>query len=61
MKSEAQIRATKKYDSKAYYKPTILIKREYQDLITARAKEVNKSVSSYVMDLIKQDLNIKED
>lgn len=60
-KTEAQIRATKKYDKKAYYRPTIMLKREFEVLIHNRAKELNMSMSSYILSLIKKDLNIEED
>ena len=58
-KTEAQIRATKKYDKKAYYRPTIMLRREFEDVIHDRAKELNMSMSSYIQALIKKDLDEK--
>ena len=55
-KSSAQIKATKKYDKKTYYRPTIMLRREYEDAIHNRAKELNLSMSSYILALIKKDL-----
>lgn len=56
-KTEAQIRATKKYDKKTYYRPTILLRREYEEQIHDRAKDLNMSMSSYILELIKKDLD----
>jgi hypothetical protein len=57
-KTEAQVRATKKYDLKAYYRPTIYLRREYEETIHARAKELDMSMSEYIQSLIKKDLDI---
>ena len=59
--SEAQQRAVKKYMAKAYYRPSIMLKREYELAILNRAKELNMSMSEYIQSLIKKDLNIEED
>ena len=58
-KTEAQIRATKKYDKKAYYRPTIMLRREYEEQIHERAEELHLSMSSYIQTLIKKDLEEK--
>lgn len=56
-KSEANIRATKKYDKKTYYRPTIYLRREYEEAIHLRADELNMSMSAYIQTLIKMDLD----
>ena len=58
-KSEAQIRATNKYDSKTYYRPSIMLRREYETAIRNRASELNLSMSAYIQTLIKKDLDEK--
>ena len=59
--SEARIRANHKYNTKAYYRPFIALRREYEPLIRERAKELNMTMSGYILSLIKKDLNIEED
>lgn len=56
MKTEAQMRATKKYDKKAYYRPTICLKREYEDALHKKADAKGLSVSEYIKRLIINDL-----
>ena len=58
--SEAQMRATAKYKTKAYYRPSILLRREYEEPIRERAKKLNMSMSEYIQSLIKKDLGITE-
>lgn len=59
-KTEAQIRATQKYDKKAYYRPTIYLSREYEMALHDKAAAKGKTVSTYIQDLIKADLGIIE-
>ena len=59
--SKAQIRANHKYNTKTYYRPSIALRREYEPLIRERAKELNMTMSSYILSLIKKDLSIEED
>lgn len=59
--SEAHMKATQKWVKKAYYRPSICLKREYEDALRQRAAAEGKSVSTYIQDLIKKDLGIKED
>ena len=58
--SEAQIRATHKYGKKAYYRPTIMIKRQYEEAVRQKAESEGKSISTYIQDLIKKDLGIED-
>ena len=55
-KTEAQMRAQNKWISKAYYRPSICLRREYEDDIRNRADELNMSMSEYIQTLIKKDL-----
>lgn len=55
-KSEAWKKANQKYMAKAYYRPSILLRREYEDDIRNRADELNMSMSEYIQTLIKKDL-----
>lgn len=58
-KTEAQMRAQTKWMAKAYYRPSILLRREYEASIRNRAKELNMSMSEYIQTLIKKDLDEK--
>lgn len=55
-KTVAQMRAQDKWRTKAYYRPSINLRREYEDAIRERAKELNMSMSTYIQSLIKKDL-----
>lgn len=57
--SEAQIRAVEKYKRKNYYRPSINLRREYEEKTRNRAKELNMSMSEYIQTLIKKDLDEK--
>ena len=46
-----------KYIKEHYYRPGVTIKKEYEDLIKDRAKDLEKSVNEYIVDLIMTDLN----
>ena len=59
MKTEAQMRAQNKYIAKAYYRPSICLRREYEEETRNRAKELNMSMSEYIQTLIKKDLDEK--
>jgi len=54
--SKAQQKAVQKYMAKNYYRPSILLRREYEEQIHDRAKDLNMSMSSYILELIKKDL-----
>ena len=58
--SKARIRANDKYKKKAYYRPSINLRREYEDALRKRAESEGKSVSTYIQDLIKKDLGLTE-
>lgn len=56
-KTEAQMRAQDKWRTKAYYRPSINLRREYEAAIRERAKELDMSMSEYIQSLIKLDLD----
>lgn len=56
--SKAQMKAVDKYKRINYYRPSINLRREYEELIRNRAKELDMSMSEYIQSLIKRDLNI---
>lgn len=58
--SDAQKRATTKYNAKAYDRIEIKVKKGQKTVIQARAEELNKSVNSYIVDLIEEELNQKQ-
>lgn len=57
--SKAHMKATNKWMNKAYYRPSICLRREYEEDIRNRAKELNMSMSEYIQTLIKKDLEEK--
>jgi hypothetical protein len=54
--SKAQQKAVKKYMAKNYYRPSIMLKRDYETDIKDRAKDLDMSMSEYIQTLIKTDL-----
>lgn len=48
-----------KYDKEHYARTTILTSKEIKDLIKDRAKDLEKSINEYIVDLIMQDLDKK--
>lgn len=59
-KSEKKIASDNKWNTKAYYRPAICLRREYEDMLRKKAEENNTTVSNYIVDLIKKDLGITE-
>lgn len=59
--SKAQQRATQKYTTKTYYRPSIMLRREYEEALREKAEAKGMSVSGYIIELIKKDLDINED
>lgn len=57
--SKAQQKAVKKYMGKNYYRPSIMLKREYEELLRKKAEEKGLSVSGYIIELIKKDLEVE--
>lgn len=57
-KSEKKIISDNNWNAKAYYRPSICLRREYEELIRNRAKELDMSMSEYIQSLIKKDLDI---
>lgn len=56
--SKAQMKATQKYMGKTYYRPCVMLRREYEDALRKKAEEKGMTVSSYIVELIKKDLNL---
>lgn len=55
--TEANKRATMKYQKKAYDRLELKVKKGDKEKITKRANELNKSVNTYIKDLINDDTN----
>ena len=55
--SEAQKRASKKYNLKAYERIELTVKKGKKDLIKSKASALGLSVNSYINSLIDNDLN----
>ncbi len=55
-KSAKKIISDNRWNAKAYYRPSINLRREYEDAIRERAKELNMSMSTYIQTLVKMDL-----
>lgn len=56
-KSPKKIISDAKWNAKAYYRPSINLRREYESAIRERAKELDMSMSTYIQTLIKLDLD----
>ena len=54
--SEAQKRATAKYHAKTYDEIKLRVKKGEKEIITQQAKKKGLSVNSYVIQLIKSDI-----
>lgn len=54
-KTEAQKRATRKYDAAHYWSPTLYIPKELEAEVR---KKSNGSINGYIVSLIKKDLGI---
>ncbi|TCL61325.1 hypothetical protein [Allofournierella massiliensis] len=54
--TDAQKRATAKYNAKAYDRIEIKVKKGQKEIIQKRAEQLNKSVNGYITDLIEEDL-----
>ena len=55
-KSDAQKRATAKYNAKAYEKIDLRLYKGDRELLQARATELNKSMNQYLLDLLATDI-----
>lgn len=58
--SEAQKRATAKYNAKAYDRIEVKVRKGQKEEIQARAEKLQKSLNGYIVDLIEADLNAAE-
>ena len=54
MKASGQ--AVNRYSKKAYDDVRVRVKKGQKELIQARATELNKSINSYIVDLIENDI-----
>ena len=54
--TDAQKKATAKYNAKAYDRIEIKVKKGQKEIIQKRAEQLNKSVNGYITDLIEEDL-----
>lgn len=54
--TQAQNRATQKYNAKAYDQIKILVKKGERERYKKRAKELGKTLNAYFLDLAEQDM-----
>lgn len=54
--NEAQKRATAKYNAKAYDRIEIKVKKGQKKIIQQHADNNGKSINSYIVDLVREDL-----
>ena len=54
--TDAQKRATAKYNAKAYDRIEIKVKKGQKEIIQKHAEEQCKSLNSYIVDLIESDM-----
>lgn len=54
--TDAQKRATAKYNAKAYDRIEIKVKKGQKEIIQKHAEEQGKSLNSYIVDLIESDM-----
>lgn len=50
----------KLYDKANYGKFTVRVKKPYDDIVRDRAKDLEKSVNEYIVDLIMEDLEKRD-
>lgn len=55
--SEAQMRANHKYQTKAYFRPCVCVRREYEEALRKKAADNNETVGGYILRLIMNDIN----
>lgn len=54
--TDAQKRATAKYNAKAYDRIEIKVKKGQKEIIQKHAEEQGKSLNSYIVDLIEEEM-----
>lgn len=54
--TKASGQAVNRYSKKAYDDVRVRVKKGQKELIQARATELNKSINSYIVDLIEDDI-----
>lgn len=57
---KSQVKAVNKYTASHYFRPAVLIKKEYEAPLRAKAESEGKTLNAYITDLIKKDLGITE-
>ena len=50
------IKYNNEYKTQKYFRPGVLLKREYEPDVRERAAELNMTISEYIQALIKKDL-----
>ena len=55
--TDAQKRATAKYNAKAYDRIEIKVKKGQKEVIQKRAEKHGKSLNSYIVDLIEEEMS----
>lgn len=58
-KSEKKMAYDNAWNAKTYYRPAVCLRREYEDATRERAKDLGLTVSNYIQELIKKDLDEK--
>lgn len=59
--SKAQLKANHKYQTKAYFRPCVCVRREYEEALREKASANNETVGGYILRLIMQDLGVKNE
>lgn len=54
--TKASGQAVNRYSKKAYDDVRVRVKKGQKEIIQARAAELNKSINSYIVDLIEDDI-----
>ena len=55
--TEARYRATRKYEAHKYWRPSIILPKEAEEKIRARAEQNGESISGYITRLVLADLD----
>lgn len=57
MMGKTSVEVKERYNKKVYEDIRLRVKKGQKELIQSRAEELDKSVNSYIVDLIETDLN----
>lgn len=58
--TKAHMKATKKYEDKAYFKTLVRFQKEAEDRIRAAANETGNSLNGYIVGLVMEDVERME-